>query len=291
MLGKGRPRAFRCRGAAHVLEPDPVHPARRAATSAPRPRPRRRRSGSSSARAATARPTGRAGWSRENVLTVDDLIWPIFLIDGTERREPVASMPGVERLTVDEAVREAERAARLGIPAIAALPEHRSGAARPDAAREALNPTTSSAAPCAPSRRRCRRSASSPTWRSIPTPATAMTASCDGERHPQRRDGRGARRAGARPGRGRRRHHRAVRHDGRPHRRDPRGARRRRLPRRADHGLCGEVRLGLLRPVPRRGRHQRDAHRRQAHLPDGPRPTPTRRCARSRSTSPRAPTW
>ena len=76
--------------------------------------------------------------------------------------------------------------------------------------------------------------------------------------------------AGAGPGGGRLRHHRAIRHDGRPRRRDPRGARRGRLHRRADHGLCGEVRVRLLRPVPRRGRLIDDADRRQAHLPDGP---------------------
>jgi porphobilinogen synthase len=68
----------------------------------------------------------KAEWSRrlvrENRLSVDDLIWPLFLIDGAARREPVASMPGVERLAVDEAVREAERAAALGIPALAVFP-------------------------------------------------------------------------------------------------------------------------------------------------------------------------
>jgi porphobilinogen synthase len=68
----------------------------------------------------------KADWSRrlvrEHHLTVDDLIWPLFLMDGTARREPVGSMPGIERLTVDEAVREAERAAALGIPAIALFP-------------------------------------------------------------------------------------------------------------------------------------------------------------------------
>jgi porphobilinogen synthase len=68
----------------------------------------------------------RADWSRrmvqENHLTVDDLIWPIFIIDGSNKREPVAAMPGVERLSVDLAVREAERAAKLGIPAIATFP-------------------------------------------------------------------------------------------------------------------------------------------------------------------------
>ncbi len=68
----------------------------------------------------------KAEWSRrlvrENTLTVDDLIWPMFVIEGEGKREPVASMPGVERLTVDEIVRDAERAVRLGIPAIAFFP-------------------------------------------------------------------------------------------------------------------------------------------------------------------------
>ncbi len=65
-------------------------------------------------------------WSRrlvrETVLTTNDLIWPIFLVDGTEPRTPVATMPGVDRVSIDEAVREAERAARLGIPALAPFP-------------------------------------------------------------------------------------------------------------------------------------------------------------------------
>ncbi len=65
-------------------------------------------------------------WSRrlvrENRLTADDLIWPLFLMDRSESRWPVAHMPGVDRVNIDEAVREAERAARLGIPAIAPFP-------------------------------------------------------------------------------------------------------------------------------------------------------------------------
>jgi porphobilinogen synthase len=65
-------------------------------------------------------------WSRrlvqENRLTVDDLIWPIFVIEGKDRREPIEAMPGVYRLSPDVAVREAERAAKLGIPAIATFP-------------------------------------------------------------------------------------------------------------------------------------------------------------------------
>jgi len=68
----------------------------------------------------------KADWSRrlvqENRLTVDDLIWPIFVIDGDNRREEIAAMPGVYRMTLDLAVKEAERAAKLGIPAIATFP-------------------------------------------------------------------------------------------------------------------------------------------------------------------------
>ncbi len=59
---------------------------------------------------------------RERVLTTDDLIWPLFLIEGEKTRRPVAAMPGVDRLSVDEAVREAERAVKLDIPAIAFFP-------------------------------------------------------------------------------------------------------------------------------------------------------------------------
>jgi len=68
----------------------------------------------------------RSEWARrlvrENVVTADDLIWPIFVMDGDNARAAVASMPGVERLSVDQAVREAERAARLDIPCIALFP-------------------------------------------------------------------------------------------------------------------------------------------------------------------------
>src|ERR1700756_1406156 len=68
----------------------------------------------------------KAEWARrlvrEHVLTTDDLIWPLFLVDGTKTRALVPSMPGVERLSVDEAVREAERAASLSIPCLAVFP-------------------------------------------------------------------------------------------------------------------------------------------------------------------------
>ncbi|WP_046865272.1 porphobilinogen synthase [Microvirga massiliensis] len=85
----------------------------------------------------------KADWTRrlvrEHTLTVDDLIWPLFVTAGTGGREPVRSMPGVERLSIDEAVREAERAARFGIPAVALFPYTDPGLRDPRGS-EALNP-------------------------------------------------------------------------------------------------------------------------------------------------------
>ena len=85
----------------------------------------------------------RAEWSRrmvrENVLTTDDLIWPLFLVDGTGVRAAVDSMPDVERLSVDEAVRAAERAAKLTIPCLALFP-YTDPARRDETGSEALNP-------------------------------------------------------------------------------------------------------------------------------------------------------
>lgn len=59
---------------------------------------------------------------RENTLSVDDLIWPIFIREGENDETPIPSMPGVARLTLDRAVRAAEEAAELGIPAICLFP-------------------------------------------------------------------------------------------------------------------------------------------------------------------------
>lgn len=85
----------------------------------------------------------RAAWSRrlvrEKSLTTDDLIWPIFLIEGTRARTPVEAMPGVERLSIDLAVKAAEEAATLGLPAIALFP-YTDPSLRDEEASEALNP-------------------------------------------------------------------------------------------------------------------------------------------------------
>jgi porphobilinogen synthase len=68
----------------------------------------------------------KADWTRrlvqENRLTVDDLIWPIFLIPGEGIVEPIPAMPGVNRMTIDKAVEAAREAADLGVPALATFP-------------------------------------------------------------------------------------------------------------------------------------------------------------------------
>ncbi|PSB91547.1 porphobilinogen synthase [Candidatus Pandoraea novymonadis] len=59
---------------------------------------------------------------RENRLTTDDLIYPVFIIEGENRREAVASMPGVERQSIDELLRTADLCVTLGVPVIALFP-------------------------------------------------------------------------------------------------------------------------------------------------------------------------
>ena len=76
---------------------------------------------------------------RETVLTPDDLIWPVFVIEGEDRVETVESMPGVERLSIDRLLLKAEECVRLGIPAIALFPVTAPEAKTEDAC-EAWNP-------------------------------------------------------------------------------------------------------------------------------------------------------
>ena len=89
------------------------------------------------------RRTRQADWIRRLVaearLSPNDLIWPLFLIEGKDRCEPVASMPGVDRLSVDQAVRAAEQAKQLGIPVVALFP-YTDIETRDAKASEALNP-------------------------------------------------------------------------------------------------------------------------------------------------------
>jgi len=76
---------------------------------------------------------------REHRLTTDDLIYPMFVVEGSGQREPVASMPGVERVSIDELLKEAAELAALGIPAIALFPVT-PAACKSEDAREAFNP-------------------------------------------------------------------------------------------------------------------------------------------------------
>jgi len=76
---------------------------------------------------------------RETLLTPDHLIYPVFVMEGRGQRVPISSMPGIDRLTIDQLVREAEEIVALGIPALALFPVT-PPEAKTDDGREAWNP-------------------------------------------------------------------------------------------------------------------------------------------------------
>jgi porphobilinogen synthase len=76
---------------------------------------------------------------RETTLSADDFIYPMFVIEGERRREPVPSMPDIERVTIDELLREGEALLGLGVPAIALFPVT-DASRKTDDGREAFNP-------------------------------------------------------------------------------------------------------------------------------------------------------
>jgi porphobilinogen synthase len=76
---------------------------------------------------------------RENTVTASDLIYPVFILEGTHQREPVASMPGVERVSVDLLLKVAEECVALGIPVLALFPVIDVSKKTPDGV-EAANP-------------------------------------------------------------------------------------------------------------------------------------------------------
>jgi len=82
-------------------------------------------------------------WSRhlvqESRLSVNDLVWAMFVSDADTPRDPIAALPGLERLNIDELVKDAKRAASLGIPAIALFP-HINPKHKSESASESLNP-------------------------------------------------------------------------------------------------------------------------------------------------------
>ena len=89
------------------------------------------------------RRTRATAWSRsmhrETVLTSADLIWPLFVIEGKGAEEPIGSLPGVSRWSVDGIVARAKEAVEMGIPCIALFPNTPDGK-RSDAGAEAYNP-------------------------------------------------------------------------------------------------------------------------------------------------------
>ena len=89
------------------------------------------------------RRTRASSWSRalhrENILTSTDLIWPLFVTEGKDKEEPIASLPGVSRWTVDGIADRAKEAVALGIPCVALFPNTPT-ARRSDDGSEALNP-------------------------------------------------------------------------------------------------------------------------------------------------------
>ena len=168
-------------------------------------------------------------------------------------------MPGVQRVTLDRLYPIAEECVALGIPVLALFPVLEPSL-KSDDGREALNAkglvprVVRELKPAFPELGVLTDVALDPYTShgqdGLVDAAGYVVNDATVER---------ARRAGAGPGRSRRRHRRPVGHDGRPHRRDPRGARGRGPRQRPDHELRRQVRLGVLRPVPRRGRLARPA--------------------------------
>ena len=196
------------------------------------------------------------GLVRETQLSASDFVYPLFVAEGLEGREPIWTMPGIDRLSVGEAVAEAGSAAALGIPAVilfgipATKDAEGSGAYDDDGIVQLATRAIKQAHPdllvitdlclCEyTDHGHCGvvREVAGPAGATDYASTTTRRSSCS-PAPPSRR-----RRPGAdivAP----------ERHDGRAHRRDPRGARRGRPHRDADHGLLVQVRLGLLRPVP-----------------------------------------
>ena len=156
---------------------------------------------------------------RESALTADDFIYPVFVLEGEGRVEKVASMPGVERQSLDVLLKTAERAVNLGIPALALFPVI-DASLKSLGAEEAFN-----ADGLVPRVVRALKQ-EFPELGVItdvaldPYTSHGQDGLIDDSRlRAERRDPRGAGAAGAVPCRGRCRRRGAVGHDGRPHRR------------------------------------------------------------------------
>ncbi len=235
---------------------------------------------------------GLRGLVRETDLRAGQLVLPMFVaeagVGGAGGREPIATMPGVERLSLAAAVEEAREVAGMGIAAVmlfgipAEKDEQGSGAWDEEGVVQLATRAIKQAVP----------------ELLVVTDVCLCEYTSHGHCGLLRDDGVGRQRRLARAARTHRRqpcprgrrHRRAVGHDGRPRGRHPRGARRRRARRDADHRLLGEVRLGVLRAVPRRRRLGAGV-RRPARVPDGPRERARGGARGDARRARRAPTW
>jgi hypothetical protein len=212
-------------------------------------------------------------WSRrlvaEHKLSVNDLIWPVFVQEGQNTRAPVASMPGVDRLSIDLFAEAAREARDLGIPAIAIFPETDPKAKTPDA-REAYNPGNLV----------CR--AITAVKKAVPDIGIVCDVALDPfnsdghdgidarRSNPERRDR--SRPWSSRPSCRPRpvRHPGTLGHDGRPHRR---ASGRRSTPKGFQHeqimSYAAKYASAFYGPVPRRHWQLGRAEGRQEDLPDG----------------------
>ena len=147
---------------------------------------------------------------RETMLTPADLIWPLFVTEGTGVEEPIASLPGVSRWSVDRIAARAKEAMALGIPCLALFP-NTPPERRSEDGREALNPDNLMCRAIRAIRDACGDGIGVLTDVALdPYTSHGQDGLIDGGLCPQRRDGRGAGRPGAEPGGGGGRHHRAV---------------------------------------------------------------------------------
>ena len=189
----------------------------------------------------------------EHRVRVDDLVAPLFVKEGIDAPEPVVSMPGVVQHTQESLRKEVRALADLGVPAVMlfGIPER----TRTRAARRPTRPTVSCRSRCARLRRSRRRPGADGRRlpRRVHRPRSLRPAHAR-RRGRQRRDPRALRDDRGRAGRRRRRRDRAVGDDGRSGRRDPRALDGTGHSDVAILAYSGEVRVGALRTVPRRGR-------------------------------------
>ena len=205
----------------------------------------------------------------ETRLSVDDLVAPLFVREGIDEPQPIASLPGVVQHTRESLRKEVAELADLGVPAVILF----GVPARKDADR-AARPGT----PTASCRSRCATCADEVGDRLVLMADCCLDEYTDhghcgvltpARRRRQRRHHRAVRPRRGGPGRCRRPRRRPERDDGRPGRRHPRRPRRQRPPRHRHPRLLGQVRVRPVRPVPRRRRRPDRRWRRPQGLPAG----------------------